>query len=449
MTPRPALTPPYGKPGAMKSLTLGVAADPGLPLSLAHRLRDGLADALTAKVDEDVDWTVEVEELSLPLDDDGMVELSQNSEVVRREKGWDYILYVTDLPKYVRGEPLLSTVNTGFGSAMVVLPSLGLVRPRRLRRALVELARTLHTAREQGSVDLEADSLTRRNFSIDDGLEDEDSHHSFETVKGVVGRLAMQAGMVRSNQPFRLVPKLSSAMAAAAATGAFGIFYTNIWSMADYLSTPRLLAIALLSVLVMTAWLITSHGLFERPQGAKRRERRVTYNMATLLTVLLAVGTMFVFLFVLILIGGLVVINIDYLADQLGHEAGLPEYLNLAWLSASMGIIAGAVGSSLSDADSVRKATFSNREYLRRQITLGTHQADSAREGAQAAADSAEQAAASAVQDPDAAEEAADSATEDARISSEAADDAGAAARRANRAKDAVTGELPETTDPR
>ncbi|HXD28518.1 MAG TPA: hypothetical protein VN621_07130 [Arthrobacter sp.] len=432
----------------MKPLTLGVAADPGLPLSLAHRLHDGLADDLREKVDEAVDWTVEVDELSLPLDDDGMVELSQNSEVVRREKGWDYILYVTDLPKYVRGEPLLSTVNTGYGSAMVVLPSLGLVRPRRLRRALVELARTLHTAHEQGSVDVEADSLTRRNFSIDDGLDDADSHHSFETVKGVVGRLAMQAGMVRSNQPFRLVPKLSSAMAAAAATGAFGIFYTNIWSMADYLSTPRLLAIALLAVLVMTAWLIASHGLFERPQGAKRRERRVTYNMATLLTVLLAVGTMFVFLFVLILVGGLVVINIDYLADQLGHEAGLPEYLNLAWLSASMGVIAGAVGSSLSDADAVRKATFSNREYLRRQITLGKHHAVSARDEAQEAAETAGDAATSAIQDSETAGEAADEATQEARASAEAADEADAAARQAARARNVATGEVPETSGP-
>lgn len=433
----------------MKSFTLGVAADPGLPLSLAQRLRDGLGDALHQQVDDDVDWTVEVEELSLPLDDDGMVELSQNSEAVRHERGWDYILYVTDLPKYVRGEPLLSTVNTGFGSAMVVLPSLGLVRPRRLRRALVELTRTLHTAHEQGAVDVERDSLTRRNFSIDDGLDDEDSHHSFETVKGPVGRLAMQAGMVRSNQPFRLVPKLSSAMAAAAATGAFGIFYTNIWSMADYLSTPRLLAIALLSVSVMTAWLITSHGLFERPRGAKWRERRVTYNMATLLTVLLAVGTMFVFLFVLIFIGGLVVINVDYLADQLGHDAGLPEYLNLAWLSASMGIIAGAVGSSLSDADSVRKATFSNREYLRRQITLGKQHAESARDDAQAAAETADQAATAAVEDSGTAGEVADTASEGARMSAKAADEADAAAREAERAQDVATGEMPESPTPR
>ncbi|WP_372698312.1 hypothetical protein [Arthrobacter sp. JSM 101049] len=419
----------------MKNLTVGVAADPGLPLSLAHRLRERLARGLREHVDDGLEWRVEVEELSLPLDADGSVELTANSELVRNEHGWDYILYVTDLPKYVSGEPLVSAVNSGYGSALVVLPSLGLVHPRRLGRVLVGVTRALHEAETHpGRDDDEDESLVRRTFSVDDGPDDSAPRHTFATVKGLFGRVAMQVGMVRSNQPFRLVPKLSSAMAAASATGAFGIFYTSIWSMADYLSTPRLLGISLLSVVVMTAWLIGSHGLLERPQGAKWRERRVTYNMATLLTVSLAVATMFVFLFVFILIGGLVVINVDYMADQLGHDAGLPEYLNVAWLSASMGIIAGAVGSGLSDADAVRKATFSNREYLRRQISLADGHTRSARAGAEAAAGAA-----------DAADAAATSATDDAQATAEAAQEADAAAQEAVEAKEEATGEVPKT----
>lgn len=167
----------------------------------------------------------------------------------------------------------------------------------------------------------------------------------------------------------------------------------------------------------------------ERPQGAKKRERRVTYNLATVLTILLAVAAMFVFLFAFILLGGLVVINVDYMSDQLGHPAGFPEYLNLAWLSASMGIIAGAVGSGLSDADAVRKATFSNREYLRRQITL---------DGPAGAAETAEAAAGAAVEDSAIADDAADSATQDAETSAQAAERADAAAQEAHRAKEAA-----------
>lgn len=412
----------------MTTLTLGIAADPGLPLILSRRLRDRLSHALEARMGEGLEWDVQVEDLSMPIDDDGVVELSVNSRAVRKERGWDYVIYVTDLPKYVDGEPLVSSVNTRYGSAMVVLPTLGLVHPRRLGRVLVALADSLHTGKSPDPESTD-DSLLRRTFSVDDDLEDEESHDAVETVKGFLGRVAMQAGMVRSNRPFRLVPKLSSAMAAASATGAFGIFYTSIWSMADYLRTPRLLAIGLLSLTVMTLWLIFSHGLLERPQGAKKRERRVTYNLATVLTILLAVAAMFVFLFAFILLGGLVVINVDYMSDQLGHPAGFPEYLNLAWLSASMGIIAGAVGSGLSDADAVRKATFSNREYLRRQITL---------DGPAGAAETAEAAAGAAVEDSAIADDAADSATQDAETSAQAAERADAAAQEAHRAKEAA-----------
>ena len=299
------------------------------------------------------------------------VELNAHSLELRKRNNWDYLVYLTDLPKFENDEPLVSSLNARHGSAVIVLPSLGFVRRKRLRRAVMQVLAALHGVgdpylTEDGELDPRADpfSVERR---IDAKEVDDDA---FQTTKGLRGRVLLLLGMVRSNRPWRLVPRLSSAMAAALATGAFGVFYTSIWSMADQLLPQRLATISVLSILVMGTWLVLHNGLWETPVGSRHTEKRVVYNVATLATIFLAILLMYLVLFAVILTGALVIIDAKFLAMELGHDVGFAEYVNLSWLAASLGTIAGAVGSSLDDEESVRKATSSQREFERRQITV-------------------------------------------------------------------------------
>ncbi|OLT33480.1 hypothetical protein BJF84_22190 [Rhodococcus sp. CUA-806] len=69
--------------------------------------------------------------------------------------------------------------------------------------------------------------------------------------------------MIRCNRPWRLVPTLSGALAAASAASAFGVFYASIWQMASSMTLARLTVIGVLAVVAMTIWLIFPHGLWE------------------------------------------------------------------------------------------------------------------------------------------------------------------------------------------
>ena len=140
--------------------------------------------------------------------------------------------------------------------------------------------------------------------------------------------------------------------------------------MADFLPPLRLTVISMLSVVIMGSWLVLHNGLWEQPVGTRHREKRVMYNLATLLTIFSAIVMMYLVLFAIILAGALIIIDAGFLSQSLGHDVGFAEYVNLSWLSASLGTIAGAVGSSLDNVDSVRKATFSHREVERRQISM-------------------------------------------------------------------------------
>jgi hypothetical protein len=115
------------------------------------------------------------------------------------------------------------------------------------------------------------------------------------------GRGLLVAGMVRANRPWRLMLGLSSALAAALATSAFGLTQDTIWLLADALGPWRLSLVALGSIATLVVWLIADHELWERRNGYAARLGHPIglYNAATVITVLLGVVSLYVALLVL------------------------------------------------------------------------------------------------------------------------------------------------------
>ena len=169
-------------------------------------------------------------------------------------------------------------------------------------------------------------------------------------------------------------------MAAAIATASFGVFYTSIWQMASVLSPLRLLLISGFSVGVMTMWLIAANHLWEtKSSGRFRAVWARLYNSTTIFTVLTGVVFMYVGLYAVTFVSSMVVIDETFLTEQLGKEATLHDYGSLAWLSTSMGVIAGALGSNADSHESILRATFGRREQERRKTLdeLNQDEADS------------------------------------------------------------------------
>ena len=352
---------------ARPSRVVGLIADPGIAQSLANRVHSRLEKRLNRDDDREFDWKIAIDPLSLPLSDSGSVILNDNVPKLREKYTWDFIIYLTDSPHYERDRPVRSVISPDHGSATLSLPSLGVVTTGTVARALTELLKELAT----GKLPLTPPSPLGRALNVRGslrGIEDEASR--IESIEGFRGRLLLTIGMIRINRPWRLVPQLSSAMAGAAATGAFGVFYTSIWSMADYLSNARLAFITAASILMLSTWLLFHNRLWEKPTGHRRKERMLIYNIATVLTVCFAAAAMYLLLFLALLVASLVVIDQEFLTNQLKHETSFIDYLNLAWLAASLGTLGGAIGSSFDDVQSVQRATFSQREYERRNLSL-------------------------------------------------------------------------------
>jgi hypothetical protein len=187
---------------------------------------------------------------------------------------------------------------------------------------------------------------------------------------GLRGRLRLVIGMVRANEPWRLIPGLKSALAAALATGAIALVNSNVWLLSDALSPVRLLSAMLASILLMVGWLIIAHDLWARRsrRSASEIERVVLYNASTVLTLALGVLASYAGLFALTIGSAAFLIDGEVFGDELGHPAEISDYLDLAWLTSSVALVAGAIGSSLESDEAVRSAAYSRREQERRAL---------------------------------------------------------------------------------
>lgn len=345
---------------------IGFLTDPDLPQQVA----DHLADRLNSEDEHGRTAHVEVDPVTAGRANS--TEILDAANRRREQAGWDYAICVTDLPLRANGVPVLADISTNQRSAVVSLPTLGGTQPRRRSRQVI--AQVLDELTNQESPDSGPGGrhglrswLTElvgpiRRSTPGDGI---DARYATTRTRG---RLRLLSGMVRTNQPWRLIFGLSSALAAAIATSAFGLSSSTVWQIGDSLAPWRKSAFAIVAVAVLVLWLIAGHGLWERStDSALDRDQAWLYNASTILTLSIGVGLLYVGLFVINLAIAAFLVSEEVLVSTLGHAAGMTTYVNLAWGFTTMGIIGGALGSSLESDAAVRRAAYGYREQQRRR----------------------------------------------------------------------------------
>lgn len=339
---------------------LRIVAEPGLPTAIANRIRGRLEERVREDLSEEIDVTIE--QGSLLLDPDGEVHLG--ASVPRNGKTDDVVIFLTELPRLWGGRPTPAEIDLQRMAGIISLPACGVGRLNHVVERLI-VASAAGIIHKDIHDELLYAVQSRNRIWIDDSAGHAKSTLVMNTRWGWARTVI---GMMRINQPWKLVASLKGVLAAAVATASFGVFYTSIWKMASALSPARLLLITAFSMAIMTTWLIVANHLWEtKSSGRFSRVWARLYNSTTVFTVLTGVAFMYLGLFVVIFASSMIVIDAGFLTEQLGQSSTLLDYGALAWLSTSMGVIAGALGSNADSHDAILRATFGRREQERRK----------------------------------------------------------------------------------
>jgi hypothetical protein len=355
---------PVGADAARRTVVLGLLAAQGLTRELADRLAEVLPQRLSELFPE-VAWRIEVREeplaaASAPPD----VDLVQIARRRLLDEGWDLAVCLTDLPVLVRRRPVTVHASVTHGVGLVSVPALGAVGlESRVEAAVVRLVDALlgdRLHRRRRGVHRRRARIRGRLHELSTPVgEPVREAQTIRFVTHVVrGNLRLLVGMVRANRPWRLIAGLSRALVAALGAGAFGMVSTGVWKVANGLPWWRLGALCASAIVVTSVALIVWHELWERSPSPAARERVVLFNLATTLTIVIGVLTMFAALLAISTVCVVALIARDVLSAEIGHPAGAASYVRIALVLSMLATLGGALGSALENHDAVHQAAY-------------------------------------------------------------------------------------------
>ncbi|NMO88328.1 hypothetical protein [Actinomycetospora sp. TBRC 11914] len=356
-----------------RTVVVGLLADPDTPAELAAKLAEDLPDELAAHVDRGVTWDVRT--MTHPV----TAEVQDPEDVLgavadqTAHTDWDIGIYLTDLPMQHGERPILVDVDHDRCVAGLSLPGFGpILQHHKVRHAIVRVVADLMGVADAGLERGEhhpsrIGRATAEHLQPIHALRARDGAHTRRYVTTPWrGRARLLAGMVRTNQPWRLVVGMRSALAAVLGTSAYLTITSTIWLLATRLGTGKLVLTTVMSVALMVAWIIGAHHLWERARDEGEREETFLFNASTVITLSIGVLVMSAAVFVLTLLGSLFLLEPSVLGYYLGRPPTLGDHLMLAWLATGLATVAGALGSGLDSEDAVRRAAYGYRERQRR-----------------------------------------------------------------------------------
>ncbi|MHC1561544.1 hypothetical protein ACR9E3_21510 [Actinomycetospora sp. C-140] len=356
-----------------RTLVVGLLADPDTPAEVAAKLVEDLPDELAARVDRGITWDVRT--MTHPV----TASVQDPEEVIgaiadqTADTDWDIGIYLTDLPMQHDDQPILVDLDHDRRVAGLSLPGFGAFgQHHKVRHAIVRLVDDLTD--DDAGLDRGEDQPSRLARALASRLQPVravqagDGEHTRRYVTTPRrGRARLLAGMVRTNQPWRLLVGMRSALAAVLATGAYLIITsTTVWELSTLLGAGKLVVTTVVSVALMVAWIIGAHHLWERARDQSERKETLLYNASTVITLSIGVLVMFVAVYVLSLLGSLFFLEPSVLGSSLGRPPTYGDHFLLAWLATGLATVAGALGSGLDSEDAVRRAAYGYRERQRR-----------------------------------------------------------------------------------
>ncbi|MBI5974453.1 5,10-methylene-tetrahydrofolate dehydrogenase [Staphylococcus canis] len=346
--------------------SIGIVPAPGVCERDVRQVVPRLKQWLSAHVDSHTDWHIEVVvDLVIESAEDMHASIDR-ADRIKQHHNWDMVICVTDLPSISGRRVVISDYDVKRKLSMISLPSLGAFRTQtKLLRSLQLMFQRLYEPQVE----------RRSNMRISPLLQtkkvepDEETSQKVRLVNALwlLSWIQLLLGMTRINEPWKALLNFKKIISVAFATGTYVAIFSMPWELSVVYSPWRFIFLMCIAVFGMTFWLIYAHQLREKSSSATQTVYRRIYNMTTLLSLLLITLLNYMILYVLLSISVTMFVPLGLFNSWTSADVALPitNYMKLIWFVASLGLLAGAMGSTVEDEQRIRQMTYSYRQYYR------------------------------------------------------------------------------------
>lgn len=354
-----------------RTVTLGLVPSPEHCERVAERIRDSLSELLNKYVNNDVDWKIAI--TPDPLSGSNVHASDLFSEVHHRlqKQEWDYAICLTDIPMRRDGQIVVADVDKDRNIGLISVSTLGVwTVSARVSSLIVHIMCNMHDASSETNDQTSNDDVDLPNLSrhVVEQIATADPEFGIDVrylAPPRIGYIRLLMGMVYANRPWSLFPGFKTTIAAAFATGGYGLIFSTLWEMGDAYGLDRLIFLSFASTTMLVLWIILAHQLWEPTSAVPSPYLAALYNSTTILTIATAVVFAYVVVFLLLLFAAGVFIPTGMLEDTLQREVTPLDYVNIAWVTSSVATIGGAIGAGVEDSETVQNATFGWRQIRR------------------------------------------------------------------------------------
>ncbi|MBO1213566.1 hypothetical protein J3T78_06240 [Staphylococcus nepalensis] len=356
----------------MDAIVVGLVPSPGMP----EKITSKIVNKLSTNIKEENNWNIN---LKFEIKKDPITDSSEHINKamhiinrIREEKNWDYIIGLTDLPRFSKKKTIISDVNISQNSALIFLPSLGAINMTSKAHNIIKdiLNDLLSKTAQYNPQHIKKMHITTNRLSKVNKLDFKNKKHVSKRYiinSRMIGKMQTISGMTYLNQPWKAITSFTKILSLSFATGTYISIFPTPWQLSDNFSLIRFIMLTLIAIIGMVVWLMYTHNLWEPKASANKRKYRFIYNITTFTTLSVVTITNYLILYIMLtlMIVFFIPETLFTMWGKANPEHSALNYLKLSWFITSLGVIVGAFGSTMQKKEKIRKITYSYRQLNR------------------------------------------------------------------------------------
>lgn len=344
--------------------TVGIIPSPGVAHQHTKKIIPKVKKLLTERIGEDIHWNFDIKTDLMIGSAEDVHESVDKAAQLKENHQWNYVVCIIDLPSVSDNKVVISDYNNDKQVAMLSLPALGFIDlKRKLIKTVTSLIEQLYY--EEPKMKNAPHPLVRARTVEPD--EDDIEKRRYINTLFILSWIQLIGGLTRANQPMKNMFNFKKIISVAFATGTYISIFSMPWELSVIYSPFRLILLMFMSIIGMAGWLFYAHRLIEQRTAKSQRVYRYIYNSTTIVTLSVITLLNYFILYLLLAISIALFVPVELFNGWTSAKSQytFTNYLRLIWLVSSLGLLAGAMGSTVENEEKIRRITYSYRQYHR------------------------------------------------------------------------------------